>query len=286
MSEAPSTELAGDHSGAPQVGSDYYYASLYFNAKRRQRLALMDAIQREITTIPRTCQDRGVAHIKLAWWREETDYLAAGEARHPLSKALSPALETNPDLLDDLGHLIAQVDASLLPEQFTERHDIYLHLERLLGRWVVQMAIQADPEWHHYADHEQAVFTRLGLQLELGYALRDLRHHRDSPTLYLSQNQLLRHQLNREDIMQSNSSESLRRLIHEELTQLKLELDESLQGVSRARRRAQRALTSLARMQSAAISLTLGDDCHVLERRHDLTPVHKLWFAWRCRWFG
>jgi len=64
--------------GAIVAGSDFYYASLYLAPAERERVRVLEALRRAIGDVAGQTSDRGVAHVKLAWWQEEVERLAAG----------------------------------------------------------------------------------------------------------------------------------------------------------------------------------------------------------------
>ena len=48
-----------------------------------------DALEVEFEALAAPALDHGVAHVKLAWWREECARLGAGAPRHPLTRGLA-----------------------------------------------------------------------------------------------------------------------------------------------------------------------------------------------------
>jgi len=74
------------------TGSDFYYASRFMEASRRAALICLQACWLEIRAVTRDCSDPGVALLKLQWWREELMRARRGQARHPLARALQERL--------------------------------------------------------------------------------------------------------------------------------------------------------------------------------------------------
>jgi phytoene synthase len=73
---------------ATPLGSPPYYAVRFSPAAERERNALLIAWYEVIQAIADQPHDPGVARLKLDWWRQEIDQLAAGRARHPLAKLM------------------------------------------------------------------------------------------------------------------------------------------------------------------------------------------------------
>ena len=78
---------------AVQSGSSFYYSFLFLPPERRRAITALYAFCREVDDIVDECTDAGVAHTKLAWWRQELARLYAGQPQHPVARALAPALQ-------------------------------------------------------------------------------------------------------------------------------------------------------------------------------------------------
>jgi phytoene synthase len=77
---------------ATPPGSSVYYSIRFAPSGLRDDLARLAAWRHEIAAIPDTVSDPVVALRKLDWWREEFDRTLAGAPRHPLTCALAPVL--------------------------------------------------------------------------------------------------------------------------------------------------------------------------------------------------
>jgi hypothetical protein len=71
----------------PAVGSTAWFVLLYGGAQRARMQALF-ALARELAASFDPGLDHDVAHVRLAWWREEAERTARGEARHPYTRLL------------------------------------------------------------------------------------------------------------------------------------------------------------------------------------------------------
>jgi len=63
--------------------------TLLFAGPGREPLATLAELDREIAGALAPALDHGVAHAKLAWWRQEAERAAAGRAAHPLTRRLA-----------------------------------------------------------------------------------------------------------------------------------------------------------------------------------------------------
>ncbi|WP_407810818.1 squalene/phytoene synthase family protein [Spiribacter roseus] len=71
-------------------GSSTYYALLFAPPAARDGLAALAAYRAEVLEIPREVSDPGVGAVKLNWWQEELERLAAGAPGIPSVRPCSP----------------------------------------------------------------------------------------------------------------------------------------------------------------------------------------------------
>ncbi len=271
MSDAPDI--------APPPGADFHYASLYFAPRTRARLHLIEALRRELLEIPESCSDRGVAHIKLAWWREELAAAADTAPRHHLTRALR---NTSPDLVAAFRELAEHVAGGLGAAPPADDAALDSVLDTLHATPVRALVEQAGGA----RDAELTTLLRLARLVERANAIAALRRHRDGGWLYLSRATLDSHGLTPDQVRHAARSSELGTLVRAQATHLAGALEDALGELPRQSRRRQRLVTTLARIAQRRLALTLADGCAVLERRVDPTPVAKLAVAWRTRWLG
>ena len=75
---------------AAASGSSFYYAFLFLPAPKRAAITAFYAFCREVDDVVDEATDTGVAATKLAWWQSEVAKSFAGQATHPVMKALLP----------------------------------------------------------------------------------------------------------------------------------------------------------------------------------------------------
>lgn len=271
---------AADFALAPP--DDFYYASLYLAADARHEARALEATRRAIVEIPRDCSDRGVAHLKLAWWQDEVARLAAGAARHPLTQALGARRARWPALVATLEALIAATVANLAEPRPAHRDALLATLraqhDGLAARYL-ELGATVSPA-------AREPLLDLAARVELAHALRGLRQHRRGGMLYLAEDALRAAGLTVEAVREARTSRDLGSLLDAEMARLRAELRAGLAALPRAVRRAQALPVTLARCAEEALGLTLADGCRVLEQRVELLPTRKLWLAWRTRHLG
>ena len=90
-------------------GTARYWSWLFAAAEARAPLLGIYALGAEWQALMDPATETGVAHLKLAWWREEMQRLAAGSAVHPISSYLAGLSRA---ASADFTPLLAAVDAA------------------------------------------------------------------------------------------------------------------------------------------------------------------------------
>ena len=70
------------------AGTPRYFAWLYSGAPLQAILEPLFGIEAEINAALQPGLEHSVAHVRMNWWAEEAERLRAGQALHPLTRAL------------------------------------------------------------------------------------------------------------------------------------------------------------------------------------------------------
>lgn len=113
----------------PPTGGARYFAWLFAPETAREALAALLLIERELDDSSRPGLEHSVGHARLDWWQQEAGFFAAGEPRHPATRALARAL----DPLDraDLAPLVEAARWRHAQLAFQDRAE----LEQALAAW-------------------------------------------------------------------------------------------------------------------------------------------------------
>lgn len=102
------------------------FAWLYSPAPLRAVLGPLLDIEREIGAALRPGLDHGVAHVRLAWWRDECGRGAAGQPAHPATRALLAAAGRPVDAIG----LVQTAEWDLAHATFETRAELAAYCER------------------------------------------------------------------------------------------------------------------------------------------------------------
>jgi len=258
----------------PRPGTDLYYAQLYLPARRRRLLALIESLRGEIARVPASVSSPGIAATKLAWWQEEIGRLAGGAPRHALTTALLPMLDDVPSLPEAALALVAGIGGLLDTVRFATREERFAAFDAAHGPlWQLVNAQCAALD-----GGAAASARRLGSRIEEAYALRDTRRYVAGGAALLAQDSVRETTAANEQVDDGEWYARVLALdIQHSIAAMRRELD------ALPARRQLRPLATLARLACATLEEVHADGSRVWERRVELTPLRKLWLAWRER---
>jgi phytoene synthase len=102
---------------ATPFGSSAYYSVRFSPTQLRHDLAVLVAWRQQVRAILDEVSDPGVARLKLQWWREELERTQAGAPRHPLSHVLMPVIEGHRLPTGPFLRMASEVEAAILRRQ-------------------------------------------------------------------------------------------------------------------------------------------------------------------------
>ena len=263
-------------------GSSFYYAFLFLPAPRRAAITAFYAFCREVDDVVDEMVDAGVAATKLAWWKSEVAQSFAGQPSHPVMKALMPfaaayAIEAR--------HLQAVIDGCQMDLEQTRYLDYpnlqrYCHLVAgVVGEVAARIFGQTDPATTAYAH-------KLGQALQLTNIIRDVGEDSLRGRIYLPIDELQRFDVKAHEILKRNYSERFTALMQFQAQRAHGLYEEALLLLPAADRRAQKPGLMMASIYRTLLREIEAENFQVLHQRIKLTPLRKLWLAWKVQALG
>jgi phytoene synthase len=121
----------------------------------------------------------------------------------------------------------------------------------------------------------------LGMAFQLTNIIRDVGEDARRNRIYLPLDEIERHGVSVADIIQSRETDNFRRLMAFQIERALGYYREAFVKLPAVDRRAQRAGIIMAAIYRTLLDEIRRDGCRVLTRRVSLTPIRKLWIAWR-----
>ena len=266
---------------AAASGSSFYYSFLFLPPPRRQAITALYAFCREVDDVVDEVRDKTVAATKLAWWRTEVDRLFDGKPTHPVTIAMAPHVApfglTRPRLVE----IIDGMQMDLVQDRYADFPGLALYCRRVAGV-VGEMAATI----FGYEDERTLLYAdRLGLAFQLTNIIRDVGEDARNGRVYLPAQDLQRHGLNAPALLHDPASlersAAFRAMMAEQTGRARRTYAEAFDLLPKPDWRAQRPGLIMAAIYRTLLDEIERDEFRVMTQRIALTPLRKLWIAWR-----
>lgn len=267
---------------AAASGSSFYYAFLFLPTQRRAAITAFYAFCREVDDVVDEVQDPGVATQKLAWWRQEVAQTFAGKPSHPVMQALQPHIAPFQIEQQQLQAIIDGCQMDLEQTRYLDYAGLqrYCHLVAgVVGEVAARIFGQTDPATTAYAH-------KLGQAFQLTNIIRDVGEDAMRGRIYLPINDLQQFNVKAYEITKREYSDRFTALMRFEAERAHQLYDEALALLPAADRRSQKPGLMMASIYRTLLREIEAENFQVLHQRIALTPLRKLWLAWKMQALG
>ena len=267
---------------AASSGSSFYYAFLFLPAERRAAITAFYAFCREVDDVVDEISDPSVAQSTLAWWQKEVQQAFAGHPTHPVMHALMPHAKVY-DI--EAHHLLSVIEGCQMDLTQTRYLDFaglqrYCHLVAgVVGEVAAKIFGQTDATTTLYAH-------KLGLAFQLTNILRDVGEDAMRGRIYLPIDELKQFDVKAQDLMQRQYSDRFTALMKFQAARAHSLYDEAMSLLPAADKRTQKPGLMMASIYRTLLREIEADNFQVLHQRVSLTPLRKLWLAWKVQALG
>ena len=262
---------------AAASGSSFYYSFLFLPPPRRRAIIALYAFCREVDDVVDEISDPQVASAKLAWWRREVTQIFSGQPSHPVGLALKPIVREF-DLPE--AHFQAVIDGmamDLAQSLYLDFAALELYCHRVAGDVGLMSA-----EIFGYVDPATKGFARdLGIAFQLTNIIRDVGEDARRGRIYLPQDELQRFGVPASALLRGQYSSKFRHLMRFQSERARNWYERAFAQLPAQDHKAQRAGLVMAAIYRTLLDEIASDGYKVLDRRTSLTPLRKLWLAWR-----
>ena len=260
-----------------QSGSSFYYSFLFLPPPRRRAITAFYAFCREVDDVVDECTDLDVARTKLAWWRTEVAALYEGKAKHPVALALAALLPEFNIEQARLHEIIDGMEMDLTQHRYADFSALQKYCYRVasvVGLVSAEIFGHSHPDTLKYAEN-------LGMAFQLTNIIRDVGEDARRDRIYIPVDELARFNVTAADIMHARHSEAFVQLMQFQVDRALNYYRDAMSFLPQQDRRAQRPGLVMAAIYRTLLEEIRADGMQVLNQRTSLTPLRKLWIAWR-----
>jgi phytoene synthase len=262
---------------AAASGSSFYYSFLFLPPARRRAITALYAFCREVDDVVDEISDPGAARSSLAWWAQEIERVYAGQPQHPVGQALAPVVREFGLERALLGEIIEGMRMDLDYNRYPDFATLEVYCHRVAG---VVGLLSARIFGH--TDPRTLEFARtLGLAFQLTNILRDVGEDVRRNRIYLPLDELQRFGLSVDDLINLRDDERFARLMQFQIERARACYTRALALLPAVDRKAQRPGLIMAAIYRTLLDEIEAGGARVLRERTALTPLRKLWIAWK-----
>lgn len=260
-----------------QSGSSFYYSFLFLPPERRRAITALYAFCREVDDTVDEATDQSVARIKLAWWRGEVAQMYAGTPTHPVMLALQPHIQPYDLKQEHLQAIIDGMEMDLDQSRYLDYPNLKKycwHVAGVVGILSASIFGVTNPSTLQYAE-------TLGLAFQLTNIIRDVGEDARKGRIYLPIDELQKFNVTAADLLNARHSEKFEALMKFQAARAQQLYDDAFALLPKEDRRAQRPGLMMAAIYRTLLDEIERDGFHVLNQKISLTPLRKLWLAWK-----
>ena len=235
------------------------------------------AFCREVDDVVDECQDVSLASTKLAWWRQEIGRVAEGQPQHPVGLALKAASAQFNLPTEQLLEIIDGMAMDLQQTRYLDFRGLALYCYRVasvVGLLAAEIFGARDRQTQKYA-HD------LGMAFQLTNIIRDIGEDARRGRIYIPMDELKQFNVPAADILNAKYSDNFTALMRFQTERAEKYYAQAIAQLPDVDRRSQRPGLIMAAVYRTLLDEIRRDNFQVLHQRIALTPVRKLWIAWK-----
>lgn len=263
---------------AASSGSSFYNSFRFLPKLKRRAITALYAFCREVDDVVDECRDESVARVKLNWWREELARLYENQPRHPVTRALQPLLQDFNLPQEYFLEIIDGMEMDLDRHRYQSFKDLSLYCYR-----VASVVGLLSAEIFGYSNRQTQKYAHdLGMAFQLTNILRDVREDIMRGRVYIPADELQQYQVSLADLNHPVTTQAVKNLLQFQANRARQYYAKAKEQLPEEDRYNQRTGLIMAEIYEALLDEIEQDGFRVLEYKIKLTPLRKLWLAWRA----
>jgi len=263
---------------AAASGSSFYSSFRFLPELKRRAITALYAFCREVDDVVDECHDQDVARHTLNWWREEVAQMYQGKPSHPVTQALHSLLADFNLAEEYLLEIIDGMEMDLDTQAYPDFKALSLYCYR-----VASVVGLLSAEIFGFSNRNTLKYAHdLGIAFQLTNILRDVREDAERGRIYLPQDELEKFSVSPQDLLHPITSDNVQALFQYQADRARSYYQKAFNELPEEDRYTQRTGLIMAEIYQSLLDEIEADGFRVLEQRIKLTPLRKLWLAWRA----
>ncbi len=260
-----------------RASSNFYYAFMLLPAERRRVIYAVYAFCRFVDNIADDGSVR-TPELLLTRWREELDRVYQGQARRPVSRALSDGVRRFNIPREHFDQIIAGAEMDLTRHRYAAFEELRLYCYRVasaVGLICIEIFGYTNPAAKIYAE-------KLGVAFQLTNILRDVSEDASRGRIYLPLEDLARFGVSEDDILRGVYNASFVRLMEFEADRAQQFYREAEAALPAEDRPALLAAEAMRLIYGALLDRIRRSNYRVMGRRYTVSAPWKLYLVGRA----
>jgi len=267
---------------AASSGSSFYYSFLFLPKNKRRAIIALYAFCREIDDITDDIKDPNIIRIKLEWWRNDVRKIFSDTPEHLVNQELQHVIKEF-DLKQVL--LLEIIDGMQMDVENTH-YDTFSTLEQYCYRVAGVVGLLSIEIFGYSNSKTQEYAKYLGNALQLTNIVRDIYEDSLRERIYIPADEMERFNVTASQIytnkfLTDSEKDNFKQLIQYQCQRAKEYYKKAFDILPPEDRYNQSTGLIMAAIYEATLDEIIRDDFQVLKHRIKLTPLRKLWIAWR-----
>ena len=258
-------------------GSSFYYSFLFLPTEKRRAIMALYAFCREVDDIVDECHDISLASTKLTWWRQEIARVWEGNAQHPVGQALQGVIGDFNLPQEQLLEIIDGMEMDLQQSRYLDFKGLSLYCYRVasvVGLLAAEIFGCQDRQTQKYA-HD------LGMAFQLTNIIRDVGEDARRGRIYIPMDELKQFNVPAADILNARYSDNFSALMKFQAERAERYYAQAFTALPAIDKKNQRPGLIMAAIYRTLLDEIRQENFQVLHQRIALTPVRKIWIAWK-----
>lgn len=257
-------------------GSGAYYAIRFAPKGCRDDLLGLYGLIRSLDAIPRDCTDPAVAHKKLEWWGQELERGFDGSPRHPAARRLAELHGRRPLPREAFERLLHGIEREISNRGFSAREAFDAHCADTGGSIALLFTAAGGGD-----ARQREIAASLGRFNRQVRVIRNLGGDLRRGRLLLPADPFVAQGVDPAHLLDRGNSPEFRAVLHGLSEEFRNSYRAAVTDIPPGPQTPLGAAYSFSGIADALLAEIETSGFDVLRARTSLTPVRKLWIAWR-----